>query len=376
MRRRRSATGKARKQFWQQEYWNISMSKLISVTQLGTSRFRPVALISSRNRFLNVFFGSVLFTLLSFLSTVSIPAAADSSGAVLLDRVVATVNDEVITWSELRNIIELEGGEILEGVSEGEREKKRRELEKSYLNRMIDMKLQLQEAARLRIEVSDAEAEEAINDIKKKYNMTDEQLNESLKKEGFTLKEYRKNLSEQIILSKIVSMEVRSRVFVSESDIEEYYESNKEKYLDEEKVKIRQIFFSFPEDEYMKSEIETMARDIARKINDGEDFAKLAGEFSEDPNRESGGNLGYIKRGSVMKEVEEVAFALKSGGVSEPFWSPAGLHIVKVEDYIGGSAVKSIRDDISNKLFEDFFRLKHIDWLKKLRENAYIEKNL
>ena len=318
----------------------------------------------------------ILFTLFSFLSTANIPAVSDSYGAVLLDRVVATVNDEVITWSELRNIIELEGGEILEGVSEGEREKKRRELEKSYLNRMIDMKLQLQEAVRLRIEVSDAEAEEAINDIKKKYNMTDEKLSESLKKEGFTLKEYRKNLSEQIILSKIVSMEVRSRVFVSESDIEEYYEYNKEKYLDEEKVKIRQIFFSFPEDESMKSEIETRAHDIARRISDGEDFAKLAGEFSEDPNRESGGDLGYIKRGSVMKEVEEAAFALKPGGVSEPFWSPAGLHIIKVEDYIGGSAVKSIRDDISNKLFEDFFRLKHNEWLKKLRENAYIEKNL
>lgn len=318
----------------------------------------------------------ILFTLLSFLSTANIPAAADSYGAVLLDRVVATVNDEVITWSELRNIIELEGGEILEGVSDEEREKKRRELEKSYLNRMIDMKLQLQEAARLRIVVSDTEAEEAINDIKKKYNMTDETLMESLKKEGFTLEEYRKNLSEQIILSKIVSKEVRARVFVSESDIEEYYEYNKEKYLDEDKIKIRQIFFSFPEDESMKSEIETRAQDIARRISDGEDFAKLAGEFSEDPNRESGGDLGYIKRGSVMKEVEEAAFALKPGGVSEPFWSPAGLHIIKVEDYIGGSAVKSIREDISNKLFEDFFRLKHIEWLKTLRENAYIEKNL
>ncbi len=318
----------------------------------------------------------ILFTLFLSLALVNIPAVSDSYGAVLLDRVVATVNDEVITWSELRNIIELEGGEILEGVPEGEREKKRRELEKTYLNRMIDMKLQLQEAERLRIVVSDAEAEEAINDIKKKYNMTDERLRESLTKEGFTLEAYRKNLSEQIILSKIVSMEVRSRVSVSDSDIEAYYESNKEKYLDEEKVKIRQIFFSLPEDESMKSEIETRAHDIAKRISDGADFAKLAGEFSEDPNRESGGDLGYIKRGSVMKEVEEAAFALKPGGVSAPFWSPAGLHIVMVEDFIGGSAVKSVRDDISNILFEDFFRLKHIDWLKKLRENAYIEKNL
>jgi peptidyl-prolyl cis-trans isomerase SurA len=312
----------------------------------------------------------IFFTLFSSLALVNIPAVSDSYGAVLLDRVVATVNDEVITWSELRKIIELEG------VSKEETKEKGIELEKTYLNRMIDMKLQLQEAKRLGISVSDAESEEAINDIKNKYNMTDDILRESLKKEGFTLEEYRSNLSEQIIISKIVSKEVRSRVFVSESDIDEYYESNHEKYLDEEKVKIRQIFFSLPEDESMKSEIETRAHDIAKRISDGADFAKLAGEFSEDPNRESGGDLGYIKRGSVMKEVEEAAFALKPGGVSAPFWSPAGLHIVMVEDFIGGSAVKSVRDDISNILFEDFFRLKHIDWLKKLRENAYIEKNL
>ena len=312
----------------------------------------------------------ILFTLFLSLALVNIPAVSDSYGAVLLDRVVATVNDEVITWSELRKIIELEG------VSKEETKEKGIELEKTYLNRMIDMKLQLQEAKRFGISVSDAESEEAINDIKNKYNMTDDILRESLKKEGFTLEEYRSNLSEQIIISKIVSKEVRSRVFVSESDIDEYYESNHEKYLDEEKVKIRQIFFSLPEDESMKSEIETRAHDIAKRISDGADFAKLAGEFSEDPNRESGGDLGYIKRGSVMKEVEEAAFALKPGGVSAPFWSPAGLHIVMVEDFIGGSAVKSVRDDISNILFEDFFRLKHIDWLKKLRENAYIEKNL
>ena len=312
----------------------------------------------------------IFFMLFSFLSTVYFPAVADSYGALLLDRVVATVNDEVITWSELRKIIELDG------VSKEAMEEKGIELEKTYLNRMIDMKLQLQEAERLGIKVSDTETDEAINDIKNKYNMTGEALRESLKKEGFTLEEYRRNLSEQILISKIVSREVRSRVFISESDIEEYYESNKEKFLDEEKVHIRQIFFSLPEDESLKGEIESRAHDIARRISDGEDFAKLAREFSEDPNSDSGGDLGYIKRGSVMKEVEEAAFALKPGGVSAPFWSPAGLHIVKVEDFIGGSAVKSIRDDIHNILFEDFFRIEYNEWLKKLRENAYIEKNL
>ncbi len=275
-----------------------------------------------------------LFTLLLSVCLVNIPVVEESYGAVLLDRVVATINDEVITWSELRKVIEHDGEGVLKGVSEGEREKKRKNIEKIHLNRMVDMKLQIQEAGRLRIEVSDTEADSAVDEIKSKYNLTDETLRESLKKEGFTLEEYRKNLSDQILISKVVSMEVRPKVFVSESDIEKYYESNKEKYRDEEKVKIRQIFFSNTDDELMREALLTRAEGVVKRIREGEDFTKLAGEFSEDTNRDSGGDLGYIKRGSVLNEVEEAAFVLKPGEVSEPFWSTAGLHIIMVEDIV------------------------------------------
>ena len=317
-----------------------------------------------------------LFTLLLSVCLVNIPVVEESYGAVLLDRVVATINDEVITWSELRKVIEHDGEGVLKGVSEGEREKKRKNIEKIHLNRMVDMKLQIQEAGRLRIEVSDTEADSAVDEIKSKYNLTDETLRESLKKEGFTLEEYRKNLSDQILISKVVSMEVRPKVFVSESDIEKYYESNKEKYRDEEKVKIRQIFFSNTDDELMREALLTRAEGVVKRIREGEDFTKLAGEFSEDTNRDSGGDLGYIKRGSVLNEVEEAAFVLKPGEVSEPFWSTAGLHIIMVEDIVGGVAVEKIRGDIRNILFEESFRMKHNGWIKKLRESAYIEMKL
>ncbi len=151
-----------------------------------------------------------------------------SYSAVLLDRVVATVNNEVITWSELRRDIELESKEFLKGFTDEDREKKIKELEKSFLNSMIDLKLQLQEAHQAGLDVSPSETDSAIADIKRKYNLTDESLIESLKAEGFTLEEYRTRLAEQILLSKVVRYEVKDNILITDKEIEEYYEANKE----------------------------------------------------------------------------------------------------------------------------------------------------
>lgn len=303
-------------------------------------------------------------------------ANAVSSDSVLLDRVVATVNDEVITWSELRKAMEVERVKVAEGLPKEEREKQRRALEKTFLDRMIDMRLQMQEAKRLEIDVADSEVEEAINDIKAKYKMSDEMLRESLKREGLSPDEYRIDLSRQILISKLVNREVRANVLVSENDIEAYFASHEEEYHDEDKVKIRQIFFAAPGDASQKRDMEEVANLIVQRLRAGEDFAELAGKISEDASGVSGGDLGYIKRGSVIREVEEVAFALTPGEISDPFWSPAGLHIVLVEDFIGGTDVKSIREEIRKKLFEESFRSRHETWLRGLREKAYIEKHL
>lgn len=295
--------------------------------------------------------------------------------AVLLDRVVATVNNDVITWSELRKNIEIENKEFLKGLTDEEREKKIKEIEPSFLNSMIDMKLQLQEAVKLGLNVSPHETDEAAADIKRKYNLTDENFIESLKAEGLSLEEYKARLKEQILLSKAVRYEVRDAVLITDKEIEKYYDANKEKYQKEEKVSIRQIFFNL-KDSSQKAEVEARAEAVMQRIKKGEDFAKLASEFSEDENRQFSGDLGYISRGSVIKEIEDEAFVLKVGSASKPFWSSKGLHIIKVEDRKDAGFSKKIKEEIKEILLEKAFKLKYEEWIKKLREKAYIEINL
>jgi len=299
-----------------------------------------------------------------------------SYGAILLDRIVAVVNNDVITWSELRQSIEQEMKEPLAGLKGEEREKALKELERKFLQRMIDIRLQVQEAKRIGIAVSAIELEEAVSDIKKKYNLKDEDFIATLRAEGFTFEEYKEKLSEQILLGKIVSTAVRSNVFVTDKEVADYYNANKEKYTKAESIRIRQILFNLPKENAQKTRLEVTAQEILKRLMAGEDFAKLAEEFSDDPSKKFGGDLGYINRGSILKEIEDVAFRLKEGELSSPFWSPKGLHIIKLEHRLDPSNPEKIKSEIKEILYEKAFRIRYEEWVKGLRTRAYIEINL
>ena len=297
--------------------------------------------------------------------------------AVLLDRVVATVNDEVITWSELMNIILFEGRERLGSEPDRSREEKIREMERPFLNMLIEMKLQIQEAKAMGLAVHDEEIDSAMSDIRAKYNMSEETFLASLAKEGITIEDYRKGLGDQILLQKVVSYAVKGSVVVTDKEVEEYFNANREQFNNEkEKFRIRQIFFSAPAGSPGREDKEAKAREIVQRIKSGESFEKLANEFSEGPARQFGGDLGYISRGSALAEIEAAADALETGGVSGPFWSSAGLHIIKLEERVEAGGKEKAGEQIREILFKKAYELKYHEWKTGLKEKAYIEIKL
>ena len=318
---------------------------------------------------------SILVTL-SVLSFFHASWSHISEGAVLLDRVVATVNDEVITWSELMGVIALEGRDYMQNRTDRTRQEKISDLEGPFLKNLIEMKLQLQEARRMGLDVGDAEIDNAVSDIRNKFDLDDETFLESLKAEGLTMQDYRSRLGEQILLSKVVNFAVRNNIVISEKNIDEYYRANEEQFDGRERLKIRQIFFKGQNGNDQARAIEKKGREVLYRLKRGEDFAKLAKEISEDSSRDFGGDLGYITRGSALKEIEDAAYTLKTGEVSKPFWSEAGLHIIKLEDRISGSSIVKVKDKITEILFQKSFDEKYHEWKTGLRERSYIETKL
>ncbi|UCH80356.1 MAG: peptidylprolyl isomerase [Nitrospiraceae bacterium] len=297
-------------------------------------------------------------------------------GAVLLDRVAATVNNEVITWSELVETIMMDGRNILDNTAAEERKKKIKELERPFLEELVNLRLQLQEARTMQLSVGESEIDSSIDEIKSKYNLTEDSLNASLKAEGLTMKGYRDRLRDQILLQKTVNFAVRNKIVITDRQIQEYFEKNRGLYSEKESLKIKQIFFKNPDDRNSRSELVARAEDILQGIRSGSDFSDLARQYSEGPESEFGGDLGYITLGSALKEIEDAALALRIGEVSKPFWSPAGLHIIRLEDKKEGGTVEKVREQIKDVLFQEAFQSAYSQWRADLREKAYVEIKL
>lgn len=124
-------------------------------------------------------------------------------------------------------------------------------------------------------------------------------------------------------------------IHVDEKEIQEYYDENSGVFKEEKEVKVRQILFKLPEGAKQEDDekVQEKARSVLKKAKDGEDFAALAKKYSEDvPSKDKGGDLGYLKAGDTVAAVEEAAFKVKKGEVSDLVRSPFGYHILKVED--------------------------------------------
>ncbi len=302
---------------------------------------------------------------------------AVSQAAVLLDRVVAIVNQEVVTWSELYKDMEAEASPNLRDLSTADRFKALKGSEASFLENLINFKLQMQEAKSLGFSVSDSEINEAIDGIKKKYAMTDSTFIDSLKKEGFTLDEYKQRLREQILVGKAVNSQVRSRIFVTDAEVKKFLGENKAYTADsEEGYRISQIFFRKPKEGEEKGKIEEKAAEVLKKLKEGESFQDLARTYSEDPSASLGGDLGLLKKDQLMNEFAVVVAKMKTGEVSEPFWSDRGLHIIKLDEKTGPKSEREIMEEARKKVNQKIFEERYASWIKSLREKAFVDVKL
>ena len=307
-----------------------------------------------------------------FIAMLAVPA----QGAILLDRVVAVVNQDVITWSDLYKAMEMDASPEIKALSPEERTKAFKKQEGPFLESLIDVKLELQQAQNDGITVSDEEVQEAIDNIKKKYSMSESDLTSSLKKEGYSLKDYRKRLREQILVSKAVDRDIRSKIVISDAEVLKYIDENKGALETGRGYRISQIFFKMPAKKADMEVLDEKAAMIEKKIRSGESFSLLARKYSEDPTAGSGGDLGFIRRDQLSKEFISALANMKTGDVSSPFWTESGLHIIKLVEKPGAKTRGEIEDEARSELTRKLFNSKYAEWVKNLRSKAFIDVKL
>ena len=314
----------------------------------------------------------------SFILSLLLPLVFGSLSvhARVLDKVAAKVNSEIITLSAIEERAELlrqkyVGAPI--SISE-------QDLLKDALNMIIEERLQIQEGKKYGFIVDEYAVDEAVEDIKKKNNLADGQLQEMLKREGRTLKSYKNHIGDQIMVSKITRFEIGNRVKVSEKSIIKYYKKNQKEFWEEGKVRTRHILFISERgsSENRRRAKLRQAKKVLSEIRKGSDFSKLAIKYSEDVSASSGGDVGFVKRGKMVREFEEVVFSLKPGQISDIVETEYGYHIIKVDEVLPGKTLtlKDVKNRIHKILSMQKQKQVYDDWINELKKSAFIEVTL
>ena len=311
----------------------------------------------------------ILFAVIAMLlGTVTV-----ANSAILLDKVMAIVNKEVITWSDLYKGMEFEATDEVKAMKSEDRRKLFKENEMVFLESMIDTRLQIQEAWKIGISAGDEDVNRAIKSIKAKYSMTDEMFKEAIGREGFTLAGYRKKLVEQITVSRVIEQEVRGNVLVTDAEIDRYLSGHKELAKENEGFNLSHILLKRATD---RKQLEEKAADIYNRARAGENFQELARRYSEDANAKNGGDMGFVRKSDLSRDFLEVLLKMKNGDTSEPFWNEKGIHILRVNEVLMFKSTDEMREAVRQKLLNEKFSAEYRNWLKGLRERAYVEIKL
>jgi len=239
------------------------------------------------------------------------------------------------------------------------------ELERAFLVQVIDRELALDEAENLGITVTPMEVEEALQEYRRDYPAG--AFEEMLSERGFTLDSWQRELTQNLLMEKVVRQAAYSGVTVSEEEIAAYYQEHRDTFDRPEQVRARQIVIA--------SEAE--GQRILGLLRQGESFAEMARQYSLSPDGEQGGDLGFFARGEMPPEFDAVVFSLPVGRLSDLVKSEYGFHIFLVEERRKAMrlGLDDVRDEIRSGLRAEKEDRAYQEWLGKLRGQAAIEVN-
>ncbi len=326
------------------------------------------------------FFGAVIL----FIINLALPG---NSRAELVDRVVAVVNDDVITMSEVNE----EGGGFFQKITEqapaAELSAALGRAREEVLDGLIDKKLIAQEAARQKVAVTEAELDAAFQQMIITNNMSREEFREQLKNMGMTEEVYRNNLRNQILQSKLLNYEVRSKIVITDDMILDYYDTHYTKQVDQGGYYLQQMGFVWKKDPQDPARIDAASKLEARNkaervhslVESGQDFATLAKKFSELPSAVDGGNIGTFQKEEMADYMRTAVVALAPGQVSQIVETPDGYQFFKLLSSQEGGIIlqapyEAVKEEIKKTLYEIKLKEEFDSWVKKIKESAYIKK--
>lgn len=303
------------------------------------------------------------------LGLVSAPVFA----AEPLNRIVAFVNNEVITLHELNSRIkELTGMTPVELKSRGE--EVFRDARQQILEMMIDEKITEAKIKELRISVSQRQVDEAVERVKADNRWTQEDLKSALQNDGLTYESFLGKLKKDLERAQLVHVEVKSKILITDERIRKYYEEHKDKYAGDVKVHLAGIVLLRKRAGQEEGErLQKKGEEILELLRTGGDFGGLAKSHSEGPGAEDGGELGAFRLSQLEPELRNILKDMPVGGNSGLIERPNGIQIIKLLGREGGEGkgLNDVKDAIYSAIYQEEVNDRYMAWIKELRERSY-----
>ncbi len=284
--------------------------------------------------------------------------------AEVANRIVATIDGEPITARELRLYAKDRNAQDSP--------------DDQVLDALITDKLLEKEIKAQGIAAHEDEIDRYVEAIQQRNGMDRERFKAALATQGLTLEAYRTRVKAELEKAALVNREIRQHVNVSPEEIRRYYDAHLDDYTTVERVKVRDIFLAIEDPKRGASGTRAggKAPEVQGLERDGRDFGALAAQFSEGPGADKGGELGTFGRGEMEHDLEQVAFTLEPGKVSEPVRAGGGFHLLRVDQRIGAGhkPIDEVQDEIRETLYNQALEERFQNWLSRdLRERHHVE---
>ena len=306
------------------------------------------------------------------------------SSADVVDRIVAIVNDDVITLSEVNEKGKPLFQRVAEQASPSELSTALSQVRQSVIEQLIEKKIMLQEAEKANISVSDEDVDKAFEIILAKNKTTMKQFRNQLASMGMTEKQYRENLRSQVLSSKLVNYEVRSKLIIPESRIIDYYDAHYTERVGEGGYYILQIGISWNSPDETRGEMITKEEAVkkAERIRSlalsGHEFRTLAREHSDLPSAVDGGDIGVLNKEDMSQKMLDIITKTQPGEISPVIETAYEYQFFKVLSSQEGQIItkvpyENVKDQIYDTLYQQEIETRFDEWLKKAKNRSYIK---
>ena len=300
-----------------------------------------------------------------FLVALLLPAGVPA--ADLVESVVARVNDQAITHTdfETRCTIELRGPGDLDA-------------RRKVLDEMIQEKLLEEKAKELDVQASDAEVEEAVERVKRQYNLaTDAEFDAALAQSKMTREDLKKQLRQSITMQKVVGREVTGKINMSDDVLRTEYERRKDElYKTPEQAHVAEIVLRFsPQEPEAREKAVNRIEEARSRIAAGAAFGDVAKQYSEGNARDRGGDLGLVSRGELLPALDSAVFSDPPQEYPAPILLPGSVHLFRVTDRkpAGYKPFADVRGDLQKRMSENIYDKNYTEFVERLRKEAFIK---